>query len=106
MGKMENRWRASKNQLAVLNVIKAVGVIGVALLAPNALQMFKLLNNKATRAKTRSLYSARDRLIKKGFVKNDEGYLELTKIRIGPGLLYIIADQIENDSKIKHAFRI
>ena len=72
--------RSTEMQKVVLQTIKAAGVLSVALLAPNALKMFKLFktDKKTIRNKEHSIRASRKRLIEKGLVKyNENGFLTL-----------------------------
>lgn len=65
--------------MVALLTIKSVGLLSVALLAPNALQMFKLFGNQAT--KKQSLFRALLKLERSGYVvKNSKGFYRLTKL--------------------------
>jgi len=86
MGKLEERLskkiRNTKIQNAILQTVALTGVLAVAVLAPNALQMLKSLNilkNKGDKKLHRTIYESRERLIKKGLIKRDGKYLSLTK---------------------------
>jgi len=73
--------RATKIQKVVLQTIAAAGVLGVALLAPNALQILKLFNlDKKKKINTNhSINYSRKRLIEKGLVQyTNNGMLQLT----------------------------
>lgn len=85
MGKAEKtvrrKIRNTKIQKAVLETIAVTGIISVALLAPNALQMLKLLDldKKLLRDKRHAINLSRDRLIKNGLIEyNKEGFIVLT----------------------------
>ncbi len=85
MGKLETEnnkeIRATKIQKIVLRTIATAGILSVALLAPNALQMLKFFNiNKSDkRNKERSIYNSRNRLIEKGLIQySGKGSLTLT----------------------------
>ncbi len=85
MGNLEtevkNEIRATKIQKAVLQTIATAGILSVALLAPNALQVLKMfgLNKKAKTNKERSINLSRARLVEKGLVEYSEsGMLYLT----------------------------
>ncbi len=86
MGEMEKtlkkKIRNTKIQKAVLGTIATAGVLSVALLAPNALQVLKLFNldKKLLRDKKHAINLSRDRLVKNGLVKySKEGFLTLTE---------------------------
>jgi CRISPR-associated endonuclease Cas2 len=105
MGKLEEEnkknIRATKIQKVVLRTIATAGLLSVALLAPNALQMLKLFGLdkklKSMANQTRSINNSRQRLVKNGLVAySDSGFLYLTKA--GEKILR----EIENrDFKIK-----
>jgi len=86
MGKLEKslktRTRNTKIQRAVLGAISAAGVLSIAMVAPNALQMLKLFNldKKLLRDKKHAINLSRERLIKNGLVAySKDGLLSLTK---------------------------
>jgi DNA-binding transcriptional regulator PaaX len=66
---------------AILDVVGAVGIIGVAMLAPNALQVLKIFDSKKKRRQYSQAISRSARsLIEKGFIIRDKnGFLSLTK---------------------------
>ncbi len=75
--------RATKIQRVVLQTIATAGILSVALLAPNALQMLKVFgyntNNKKNNG--RSINNSRKRLIQKGLVEySGSGFLVLTDL--------------------------
>ncbi len=87
MGSLEkevkNKIRISRVQKIILKTVYSVGFLGVALLAPNALQMFKKLGiePKGKMFSENSLYNSRKNLIKKGLVKySKDGFLSLTSL--------------------------
>lgn len=80
---LKRKIRNTKIQKVVLGAIATAGVLSVALLAPNALQMLKLFNldKKILRDKNHAINLSRDRLIKNGLIKySKEGFLSLTKL--------------------------
>jgi len=80
---VKNKIRISRVQKIVLKTICSVGFLSVALLAPNALQMFKGLGivGKNKRVSENSIYNSRKNLIKKGLVKYSEGgFFSLTPL--------------------------
>jgi DNA-binding transcriptional regulator PaaX len=85
MGKLETeikiKIRNTKIQRAILGTLATAGILSVALLAPNALQMLKMfgLGEGKDRDVKRSINNSRDRLIKNGFVKYEGKYLCLTE---------------------------
>jgi DNA-binding transcriptional regulator PaaX len=75
--------RSTEMQKVVLQTIKAAGVLSIALLAPNALRMFKIFktDKKSIRNKEHSIQASRKRLVEKGLVKyNENGLLVLTSL--------------------------
>jgi DNA-binding transcriptional regulator PaaX len=73
--------RATKIQKAVLQAIATAGILSVALLAPNALQVLKMfgLNKKTKTNRERSINISRKRLMDKGLVEySNNGMLSLT----------------------------
>lgn len=75
--------RASKINKAVLGSVAAVGLLGVALVVPNALQALKLFNldKKLLRNSRCSINSSRRRLIEKGFLEYaKDGFIRLTPL--------------------------
>ncbi len=86
MGKMEKenkrQIRVTKIQSAIIKTIASAGLLSVALLAPNALQMLKLfkLDKKYLRNKITVINSSKDRLIDNGFIKHSsDDELQLTQ---------------------------
>lgn len=81
MGKLEKenkkQIRATKIQGAILKTIAAAGIMSVALLAPNALQMLKLFgfDKKSIRNKVTAIHNSQERLIDNGLVKCSPGGL-------------------------------
>lgn len=77
--------RTSKIQSIVLQAIATAGILGVALLAPNALKIINKLGlkNTSVRNSKRSISNSRNNLIKKGLITySKNGYLTLTPIGI------------------------
>jgi len=76
--------RNSKIQSAILRTVGTAGLLSVALLAPNALRLFKISKSNSRaflRNKKHSINNSRNRLIKNGFIKyNKDGFLMLTKL--------------------------
>ena len=73
--------RAKKTQIQkiILRSIAAVGVLSVALLAPNALQMLKMFGYKPHRRQKEVINASRAKLLEQGFLKrNERGFLQLT----------------------------
>jgi CRISPR-associated endonuclease Cas2 len=63
--------RNTKIQKVILQTIAAAGILSIALLAPNALQMLKLFDNKKTKrySQKHNVHSAIGRLVAAGLVK-------------------------------------
>ena len=86
MGKLEvevqNQIRNTKIQKVVLQTVAAAGLLSVALLAPNALQMLSIFKgSKLLKNKRHSINLSRDRLVRNGLLTyNHEGYLQLTRL--------------------------
>lgn len=85
MGKLEKevkkQIRVTKVKKIILQTVAAAGVLSVALLVPNALQLFKFLpkNNRYVNDKRIYINKSRERLVKEGLLKyNNKSYLELT----------------------------
>jgi len=86
MGKLEKEFlvknRSTKLQKAILQSVAVAGLLSVALLAPNALKILDLFENKDKkflRNKKNSINQSRDRLVRAGLIAyNSEGYLRLT----------------------------
>ncbi len=82
MGKLEKelktKTRNTKIQKTILQVVATVGVLSVALLAPNALQMFKLFDQRKNRNFRQTINNSRRRLIKAGYLEQSGGLLRLT----------------------------
>lgn len=65
--------------MAILKSVAAVGVLSVALVAPNALQMLKMFGAKSYRRQREVVNRSRARLIESGFLRrNGQGFMELT----------------------------
>ncbi len=85
MGKLEEksakRTRVTKIQRAILGTVASVGVMSVAVLAPNAMRMLRPLINKMDRSRQNSIYRARRLLIEKNlltYIPNKPGFVRLT----------------------------
>jgi CRISPR-associated endonuclease Cas2 len=75
--------RATKIQSIVLRTVAAAGLIGVAMILPNALQMLKVYNlDKKLRASNRrAINNSRRRLVEQGLLEySGEGFLRLTDV--------------------------
>ena len=71
--------RNSKIQKAILQAIAAAGILSVALLAPNALKLLKVINKNKN--KKHSVNISRERMIKNGLIKYGEnGFLCVTEL--------------------------
>ncbi|MEK7614084.1 MAG: CRISPR-associated endonuclease Cas2 [Patescibacteria group bacterium] len=86
MGKMEKesrkRTRGSHLQKAVLNSVAVAGIIGVALVAPNAMRILKMfgLGKVKDRHARQAINTSRRRLVEKGLLLHSkDGFLKLTK---------------------------
>jgi len=74
--------RISKVKKAILQTVAAAGLISVAVLAPNALQILKpFIKNKRAETKTKYYINySRSKLIEQGLIKKSStGFYELTK---------------------------
>jgi DNA-binding transcriptional regulator PaaX len=87
MGKLEKenskKIRATKIQRAVLGTIAAVGLLSVALVAPNALQTLKLfeIDKKLKNNTRRSINNCRQKLVEKGLLEYScDGFIRLTRL--------------------------
>lgn len=76
---MRERLNKSELQEIILKTVAAAGILTVALLAPNALQMFKLFGVKPRRNHQKSLNLSRERMIKAGLLEYKKGFLRLSK---------------------------
>jgi len=75
---LKKKQRNEKIQGVILATVKAAGVLSVALLAPNALKMFKILKPKSRQLQTR-INRSRDRLVNQGLLKwSSQGFLTIT----------------------------
>lgn len=80
--KISRQIRNTKIQRVILRTLMGVGILSVALLAPNALQMLKVFGlnkNNNDRNIKRSISRSRDLLVKKGLVKYVGHNLTLTE---------------------------
>lgn len=87
MGKLEEenkkQIRATKIQSIVLRTVAAAGLISVALVLPNALQMLKVFNldKKLRDTNRRSINNSRKRLVERGLLEySKDGFLGLTDL--------------------------
>ena len=76
--KFRRRKRKSDIQRAVLTTIKMAGLLGVALLAPNAIQCFKALGFTPSKRQSEVIKRSKDNLIKDGLLKYEGKFLCLT----------------------------
>lgn len=75
----EKRARKQKIQKAILQTIAAAGVLSVALVAPNALQVLKLFGYKPHKREKEVITRSRSRLVEHGLLSyNPQGLLRLT----------------------------
>ena len=87
MGEMEKennkQIRATKIQRTILNLVATAGILSVALVAPNALQVLKVfgIDRKTLKNKRRSIDNSRQKLVEKGLLKYSKGgFLSLTPL--------------------------
>ena len=73
------RTRGANIQKAVLKSVTTVGLLSVALLAPNAMQILKLFDKNKKRNFIQAVNTSRRRLIEGGLLKYNDGFLEITK---------------------------
>ncbi|MSR87948.1 MAG: CRISPR-associated endonuclease Cas2 [Candidatus Zambryskibacteria bacterium] len=82
MSKLEEKSRTKVNhtvvQEAILETIRTIGVIGIALLAPNVIGALHKTNLLPHSRESEVVKSAASRLIKKGFLDFKEGHYTLT----------------------------
>lgn len=67
--KSRKRARRKNVQKIILQTIAAAGVVSVAVMAPNALQMMKVFGLKPVRRQREYITAAQDRLMKKGLIE-------------------------------------
>ncbi len=83
MGQLETRSarrRKKQNiQKIVLSTIAAAGVLSIALMAPNALQMLESFGVKPGKGPRSTILRAHDRLLAEGFIMQEGKGLRLTK---------------------------
>ena len=73
------RGRKDRVQKAILQTIASAGVLSVALLAPNALQMLKMFGYKTHKRQKEVIAESRVRLVERDFLSyNQKGLLRLT----------------------------
>lgn len=73
------RIRKGEIQKTVLKTVAAVGILAVALLAPNAMQILNLFGGKRKRNLGQAINTSRRRLVAHGLLQYKNGFLELTK---------------------------
>ena len=73
------RIRKTRIQTAILESVKAAGILGVALLAPNAIKMLKEFGFMPKVRQKEYIPSSASKLVKKGLLKFNGKYYELTK---------------------------
>lgn len=76
---LKTRIRRGEIQKAVLQTISAVGILSIALLAPNALQMIKLFDGGKRKNLRQAINTSRRRLVANGLLQYKNGFLRLTK---------------------------
>jgi DNA-binding transcriptional regulator PaaX len=94
---MDNRNKKDL-QGTILRVIGAVGIMAVAVLAPNAIQILGIFDKNKKRQCAQNINKSRNKLIEKGLVeKNKAGFLRLTK----KGERYLAVSSIEQRQQRK-----
>ncbi|PIR86372.1 hypothetical protein COU13_01310 [Candidatus Kaiserbacteria bacterium CG10_big_fil_rev_8_21_14_0_10_43_70] len=83
MGEIEERVKVRRRKqnirFAILSAIKIAGMLSVAVIAPNALQLLRYTHNKKSQYKSRVLESL-ERLEKNGYVKKgSDGKFQITQ---------------------------
>ncbi|OGZ10481.1 MAG: CRISPR-associated endonuclease Cas2 [Candidatus Lloydbacteria bacterium RIFCSPHIGHO2_02_FULL_50_13] len=73
------RTRRLKIQKVVLQSVAVAGVLSVALLAPNALQILKLFGVSKKRNFTQAINTSRRRLVAAGLLRYEDGFLRITE---------------------------
>ncbi len=83
MGNLEERnqrrVRRGKIQKIILNSIATAGILSVALVAPNVIKAMKKLGILSKIRQKEYVSSSATKLVKRGLVKFEEGYYQLTK---------------------------
>src|SRR3989344_6131318 len=83
MGILEKTSRKSRRneniKKAILSTVKIAGLLTVAAVAPNSLQYLKSLGITPRKRQEEIMFASKDRLIKNGLLKYENGFLELTK---------------------------
>jgi len=90
MGTIEQKAhsKASRDYLqhVVLGTVAGIGLVGFAMVAPNALQALKMFGFKPHKRQAQTINRTRNRLIEKGYLKrNARGFLSITE----QGKLYL-----------------
>jgi len=72
--------RIGKIQKAILGTVAAAGLLSVALVLPNALQVLKLfgVDKKMSRSQRNSINYSRQKLVREGLLEYKDGFLKLT----------------------------
>lgn len=82
MGVIEENFRRKKRkgdiQKAILTTIKMTGLLGVALVTPNAIQCLKAFGVMPSNRQNEIIKRSRDNLIKGGLLKYDGKFIQLT----------------------------
>ena len=83
MGEIEKKFKRKKLktdiQQAILTTVKSAGFIGVALIAPNALQFMKPLGLIPGDRHKETIKRSRERLMKAGLLKYENGHICITE---------------------------
>ncbi len=84
MGKLEveSKKRTQRTNLKkiILGTIATAGVLGVAVVAPNVLSAMGKLGILPLKRQKEFIRASRDRLIKRGLIRREKGFLRLTSI--------------------------
>src|SRR3989338_40374 len=83
MGKIEDnlKKKISKEYVrkAILSTVKVAGLLGVALLAPNALQYMKSIGLVSNKRQKEAIKRSRDNMVRNSFLRYKNGFIELTE---------------------------
>ena len=71
--------RRTRINSAIIKTLAVGGVLAVALMAPNALQLLKQFGIANPKKKKQGIHKSLDRLITGGYVRKTDGQLELTQ---------------------------
>jgi len=74
----KQRTRRINIQKAILQSVAAVGLLSIAMVAPNAMQILKLFDKNKKRNFTQAANTSRRRLVENGLLKYENGLLKLT----------------------------